>query len=183
MTHLPDLETFRRVSQGHQLAPVYRRLLSDALTPVAAFHQLDTGGHCCLFESVVGGERIGRYTFLTIDPFLQITARGTHVTVKSEQGEEQFECADPLDELRRDALQLLEFRVGERGLVLPLRGPGHGRHTVVAPHTLQVGLAISRAGHRPARRGCASGRRRLGHQGGRDQGERYENRGQVSHGA
>lgn len=81
--------------------PVYRRLLSDSLTPVSAFHQIDDGASACLFESVVGGEKVGRYSFLAVEPFLRITAHGTAVTVSSEAGEESFECADPLDELRR----------------------------------------------------------------------------------
>ena len=64
MPHLPDFETFQRLADGHQLVPVYRQLLSDALTPVSAFHQLDRGGHAFLFESVIGGEKVGRYSFL-----------------------------------------------------------------------------------------------------------------------
>src|SRR5207342_1878852 len=54
----------------------------------------------CLFESVIGGEKVGRYSFLAVDPFLQITARGTAVTVDSEGRREELECSDPLDKLR-----------------------------------------------------------------------------------
>ena len=46
------------------------------LTPVSAFHKLDRGPCACLFESVIGGEKVGRYSFLAADPFLQIEARG-----------------------------------------------------------------------------------------------------------
>ena len=56
--------------------PVYRRLLGDTLTPVSAFHKIDAGRSACLFESVIGGEKVGRYSFLAADPFLQIEARG-----------------------------------------------------------------------------------------------------------
>jgi anthranilate synthase component I len=101
MPHLPDFETFRRLADGHQLVPVYRRLLSDALTPVTAFHLLDRGEHACLFESVVGGEKVGRYSFLAVEPFSELLAHGTKVTVRGEGAETQFEAADPLDELRR----------------------------------------------------------------------------------
>jgi anthranilate synthase component I len=98
--HLPDFETFRRLADGHQLVPVYRRLLSDALTPVTAFHLLDRGGQACLFESVVGGEKVGRYSFLGVEPFWELLAHGTQVTVRGDGGTKQFEAADPLDELR-----------------------------------------------------------------------------------
>ena len=100
MPHLPDFDTFARLAKEHSLVPVYRRLLSDALTPVSAFHQIDTGGSACLFESVIGGEKVGRYSFLAVEPFLQITARGTAVTVESEGRREELECSDPLDKLR-----------------------------------------------------------------------------------
>src|SRR6187399_328275 len=101
MSHLPDFEAFRRLADGHHLVPVYRRLLSDALTPVTAFHLLDQGGHACLFESVIGGEKVGRYSFLAFEPFWELVAHGTQVTVRSEEGTRAFEAADPLDELRQ----------------------------------------------------------------------------------
>src|SRR5437588_11288257 len=101
MPHLPNFETFQRLTEGHQLVPVYRRLLSDALTPVTAFHLLDQGGSACLFERVIGGEKVGRYSFLAVEPFAELLAHGTRVTSRGEMGERQFESADPLDELRR----------------------------------------------------------------------------------
>jgi anthranilate synthase component 1 len=101
MPHLPDFDAFRRLATGRKFVPVYRRLLSDALTPVTAFHLLDTGGHACLFESVVGGEKVGRYSFLATEPFLELTAHGNRVTISSAQGKQQFDSPDPLDELRR----------------------------------------------------------------------------------
>ena len=82
MPHLPDFAAFQRLADGHKLVPVYRRLLSDALTPVSAFHLLDRGSHACLFESVIGGEKVGRYSFLAFDPFLELIARGTQVTTR-----------------------------------------------------------------------------------------------------
>ena len=81
MPHLPDFETFARLAKEHSLVPVYRRLLSDALTPVSAFHQIDTGGSACLFESVIGGEKVGRYSFLTAGPFLLLEALGRSVRI------------------------------------------------------------------------------------------------------
>lgn len=101
MSHLPDFETFARLADGHQLVPVYRRLMSDALTPVTALHLLDRGEQACLFESVIGGEKVGRYSFLAVEPFGELVAHGTHVTIRGEGGTKQFEAADPLDELRR----------------------------------------------------------------------------------
>ncbi len=109
--HYPDLETFAKLATEADLVPVYRRLVSDSLTPVSAFHKIDSGRCACLFESVVGGEKVGRYSFLATDPFLEIEAYGNRVTVNSSSGvsasgsatlvTRQFECENPLDELRR----------------------------------------------------------------------------------
>src|SRR5437016_3017014 len=123
MPHLPDFETFRRLADGHQLVPIYRRLLSDALTPVTAFHLLDRGGPACLFESVIGGEKVGRYSFLSVEPFFELVAQGTRVTVRGDGGERQFESADPLDELRR---WLAEFRAVHLPELPPLEGGAIG---------------------------------------------------------
>src|SRR5437762_8251972 len=106
MPHLPDFDSFARLAVGHQLVPVYRRMLSDALTPVTAFALLGNnkeqrGEQACLFESVVGGEKVGRYSFLAVEPFSELLAHGTQVTVRGEGGTKQFDAADPLDELRR----------------------------------------------------------------------------------
>jgi anthranilate synthase component 1 len=97
----PDFETFAKLAEGSDLVPVYRQLLSDTLTPVSAYCQLQGGPCGFLFESVVGGERIGRYSFLGADPFLEINAFGNHVVVTRDQKTEEFDSADPLADLER----------------------------------------------------------------------------------
>ena len=82
MKHSPSLETVRDLAQGVRLVPVYRQILSDTLTPVSAYRNVCTGERSFLFESVVGGEKIGRYSFLGTDPFLQIEAFGNDMTVR-----------------------------------------------------------------------------------------------------
>lgn len=100
---LPDLETFTKAAAEFEFVPVYRRLLSDSLTPVSAFELLDDGRSACLFESVVGGEKVGRFSFLAIAPIFRIAAYGTRVvqTDLSSGHEETSEQADPLDFFRK----------------------------------------------------------------------------------
>jgi len=118
MPHYPDFESFCRLAQDVELVPVYRRLVSDNLTPVSAFHRVDRGPCSCLFESVIGGERVGRYSFVAAGPFLLVSAKGKRVTVttftnpdknspdKSSQPHvEEFDSPDPLEELRRRVSQ------------------------------------------------------------------------------
>ncbi len=101
MRHYPDFETFSKLAQGARWVPVYRRLLGDSLTPVSAFHRIDAGSSACLFESVIGGEKVGRYSFLAADPFLELAASGKQVVVTSAEGRTEFTADDPLEELRR----------------------------------------------------------------------------------
>jgi anthranilate synthase component 1 len=106
MPYYPDFETFSQLARDFRLVPVCCRLVSDALTPVSAFHRIDTGGSACLFESVVGGEKVGRYSFLAAEPFLLLTAKGNQVRVSSAAGIEEFACDDPMEELRRRVSEL-----------------------------------------------------------------------------
>jgi anthranilate synthase component 1 len=70
------------MAAAHRIVPVWRELVADTLTPVGAFLQLvgtgDTVGF--LLESVEGGERWGRYSFVGRNPLASVTANGTEVT-------------------------------------------------------------------------------------------------------
>ena len=82
MPYFPDMETFSALAEGHTMVPVYRQLVGDTLTPVTAFGKLNANDWAFLFESVVGGERIGRFSFLGSAPFLTVEAWNHHVIVK-----------------------------------------------------------------------------------------------------
>ena len=101
MKHFPDFASFERLAKDASLVPVYRRLLGDSLTPVSAFHKIDAGATACLFESVIGGEKVGRYSFLAADPFLQIEARDHQVSIVTSERTQTFAAEDPLEELRK----------------------------------------------------------------------------------
>jgi anthranilate synthase component 1 len=106
MAYEPAFDRFAALAVDVDYVPVYRRLVGDALTPVEAFKKLDLSPAACLFESVIGGEKVGRYSFLASDPYLQIEASGTQVTisrVESSNGEwttDTFESENPLEVLR-----------------------------------------------------------------------------------
>ncbi len=120
----PDLEQFIRLAAQYDRVPVYRRLLADSLTPVSAFHALDTGGTACLFESVIGGEKVGRYSFLAVDPVCEVSARQHALTVRAGGTTEQRTVDDPIEELR----QLMQgVRVAPvEGLTQPFKGGAIG---------------------------------------------------------
>ncbi|MBI1346151.1 anthranilate synthase component I [bacterium] len=99
--HAPSFEQFCELAQNHDLVPVYRQLISDTLTPVSAYCRLPASEDSFLFESVVGGERIGRYSFLGAGPYLWLEAYGTRVRRREGSDVTEWDCADPLGELER----------------------------------------------------------------------------------
>ena len=101
MPYIPDTNHFTALAKTFRLVPVYRRLFADGLTPLSAFARIDTGECGCLFESVTGGEKVGRYSFLGAEAFMRLVAFGTSVRITRGGHTETFECPDPLAELER----------------------------------------------------------------------------------
>ncbi|WP_435015456.1 anthranilate synthase component I [Tundrisphaera sp. TA3] len=79
--HRPDFAEFARRAAHSACVPVYRQLTGDGLTPTSAFRRIERGTPSFLFESVVGGEKVGRYSFLGTEPFLRFEARGKEIRV------------------------------------------------------------------------------------------------------
>ncbi len=99
--HSPDFNQFKQLASQYDFVPIYRRLLSDTHTPVSAFRSLDRGGPGCLFESVIGGEKVGRYSFLATEPVKRFAATGNQVTIGVVNGQTTtFYSDDPLQCLR-----------------------------------------------------------------------------------
>src|SRR4051812_15101734 len=96
MRHRPSFAEFADLARGASLVPVYRQLVGDTLTPVSAFCKVLEEGPAFLFESVVGGERLGRYSFLGAGPFLQLQARDRTVTIDDGRSVTTSEHPDPL---------------------------------------------------------------------------------------
>ena len=67
----PSLEEVKKLQSQGNVIPVYKSVIADFLTPVSAFLKLEKDrSHAFLLESIEGGERIARYSFLGGDPFL-----------------------------------------------------------------------------------------------------------------
>ncbi len=79
----PDYKEFARLSRGATLVPVAKAISADLLTPVSAFLAVADGEpDAFLLESVEGGEKIGRYTFLGVRPFLRLESRGAETEIE-----------------------------------------------------------------------------------------------------
>jgi len=83
--YAPDYETFQKLAREGNLIPLYREILADIETPVSVFMKLREQPYAFLLESVEGGEKWGRYTFLGADPRLIFRVQGAEVVIE-EQG-------------------------------------------------------------------------------------------------
>jgi anthranilate synthase component 1 len=96
-----SFEEYERLSQDGGLVPVFREIPADLLTPVSAFLGIQArSARAFLLESVVGGERIARYSFLGRDPVATIEVRGQEVVVCDGEGTRLVSEA-PLSALRQ----------------------------------------------------------------------------------
>ncbi len=79
----PDFKEFSRLAREATLVPVAKSISADLLTPVSAFLAIaESEPDAFLLESVEGGEKIGRYTFLGVRPFLRLESRGSKITIQ-----------------------------------------------------------------------------------------------------
>jgi len=94
--HFPTREAFLELAETSNLIPVYREILSDLETPISVFKKLNPGPYSFLLESVEGGERWGRYTFVGFDPLFIFKSKGTGVTIQRGGHCEEQTVEDPL---------------------------------------------------------------------------------------
>ena len=114
------------------LLPFYRDILVDMETPVSAYCKTARGPYSFLLESVAGGERIARYSFIGIDPYMVMTHHGDKATLRSirrtdvamqattrvsapsdtlKSGVEEITCYDPLE--------VIQAELGQYRLIAP----------------------------------------------------------------
>ncbi len=108
MAYLPSESDFLKRAEQGNLVPVWRELLADQETPVSAYERLRTyfrrehpNASTFLLESVEGGEKIARYSFLGGDPQIVFQSDGREVIITHAGGRvERKSGADPIAELR-----------------------------------------------------------------------------------
>lgn len=92
----PPRDTFYTLAEKGNLIPVYREIMADMDTPVSAFRKIDDGRFSYLLESIEGGEKWGRYSFLGSTPSVIIRSKGTLVETISDGIIVQQITSDPL---------------------------------------------------------------------------------------
>ena len=76
----PTLSEIKNKKYDGNLIPVYREIVADMETPVSAFLKINRGGNSFLLESVEGGQRLARYSFIGTEPYRELTIKGKDKT-------------------------------------------------------------------------------------------------------
>jgi anthranilate synthase component 1 len=109
----PTLEDFLKLAGQGNLIPVTRRLLADIETPLSAYRKIRGQGESFLFESVEGGEHLGRYSFVGCNPRAVIKQTGNRIEVL-ENGRAVGKFAipapgrEPCENCVKDGLEVVE---------------------------------------------------------------------------
>ncbi len=104
-------EEFLKLAQEGTIVPVIKRVMADLLTPVAAYlKMLRLSPYSFLLESIEGGEKVARYSFLGFDPHAIVRCRAGRVTIESPAGREETD-QPMLDVLRRLSGRYIPVRI------------------------------------------------------------------------
>ena len=142
-----EYDEYARLSEAGRPVPVFREVPGDLRTPVSAFLSLASRSErAFLLESVLGGERLARYSFLGREPVARLEVRGGRVHVHDAAGRHE-EDGGVLDALRR--------RLGSASRGDPRAAALHGWRRRLSH--LGRGAAV-RAPARPPRRHRGHGR-------------------------
>src|SRR5206468_3843752 len=111
--YFPTRDEFSKLAAHGNLIPVTRRLLADFETPLSAYRKIRGRGESFLFESVEGGEHLGRYSFVGCNPRAVIRQTGGRVEIL-ENGQPAgvftvtSKRVDHLGDCVRDGLEVIE---------------------------------------------------------------------------
>ena len=98
--YFPDYETTKHYEKDYNIIPVCREIYADVVTPITLLRKLaQIDSKFFLLESVEGGNKWGRFSFLGVNPLLQISAKSGVVTLKSGAIEQKMQ-RDPMEALR-----------------------------------------------------------------------------------
>ena len=99
--YYPERKDFIKLSKKGNVIPVYKEISADFDTPLSAFLKIDDKRHSFLFESVEGGEKIGRYSFLSSNPSAVIEHKDGITRIKERGKPVTAKRSDPLFEIEK----------------------------------------------------------------------------------
>lgn len=95
----PTFEEVKELSKSYNVIPISMEVYADMETPISLFKRFIGNGKCFLLESVEGGEKWARYSFIGRKPFLRLSSRNG-VNIISQNGVSKTEEGNPLEILK-----------------------------------------------------------------------------------
>ena len=105
---MTESEFLNLAKQGYNRIPVVLETFADLDTPLSIYLKLANQPYSYLLESVQGGERFGRYSFIGLPASTRIEARGNFINIINNKKSDQIEAKDPLSFIQS---YLLQFKV------------------------------------------------------------------------
>ena len=100
----PTCDEIVKLASQYQLIPICKEIYADSTTPILLLKKIAaTKKRYCLLESVEGGEKWGRYSFLCFDPLMRVSCNKGKITIDDPAGgvQKTISTAKPLDVLRK----------------------------------------------------------------------------------
>lgn len=97
----PTLEQVQQLATGYDLVPIQEEIFADMVTPIQLLRKIAASKkNYYLLESIEGGEKWGRYSFLGYDPIMRVSSREDEVKIQKKQGTEIVKTRDSLQVIR-----------------------------------------------------------------------------------
>ena len=97
----PDLTRFKELAKDANIIPVWKEIPVDFDTPLSLFAKLGENKYSFLLESLEGGEKWGRYSFIGLKPFLVFGSKGNEIFTEIPGESRNFFSGNPVDALRK----------------------------------------------------------------------------------
>ncbi len=98
----PDCDRIQALADKYTIIPVSREIYADVITPITLLRRFaDISKRYYLLESIEGGEKWGRYSFLGYDPLMRVTCKDNVVTIEENGEVSKIETGRPYDVLRK----------------------------------------------------------------------------------
>lgn len=97
----PSLEEVTLLAKDFNIIPVTMEVYADMETPISLFKRFENSKHCFLLESVEGGEKWARYSFIGRNPFLIVKSCDNKTVIEDGNGNKKTEDGNPIIIMKR----------------------------------------------------------------------------------
>ncbi len=97
----PECDEILELAKSYDIVPVCKEIYADVITPITLLRKIaGLSKRYYLLESIEGGEKWGRYSFLGFDPIMRVYCENDTVTIEQDGKEQKISTKKPLEVLR-----------------------------------------------------------------------------------